>query len=97
MSDRAHPKVRRSALLLSALVLSPDDDLEGYRKHRVADGALDLDGLGLSDDAVRLLLSVDAEGWKQELPSMAKHFDSFGDKMPQGLREELEALRERLG
>jgi phosphoenolpyruvate carboxykinase (GTP) len=59
--------------------------------------ALDLRGLDLSTDAKRALLSVDAAAWKEELPSLHTHFDSFGSKMPQGLRDELAALEKRLG
>jgi phosphoenolpyruvate carboxykinase (GTP) len=42
------------------------------------------------------LLEVDADGWKAQLPQMHDHFAEFGDKLPDELRAELEALERRL-
>ena len=61
-----------------------------------AAGALDMDGLDLPAGALDELLKVDVEGWTDELPSMREHFASFGEKLPQGLADELTALEERL-
>jgi len=61
-----------------------------------APGALDLSGLRIGEAAVRDLLRVDLEGWTSELALMKKHFDRFGSRLPHGLREELEALEQRL-
>jgi phosphoenolpyruvate carboxykinase (GTP) len=62
-----------------------------------ADGALDTDGLDMDADDLKGLLQVDTEGWKAELPSIKEHFATFGDKLPKGLQEELDALEKRLG
>jgi phosphoenolpyruvate carboxykinase (GTP) len=62
-----------------------------------APDALDLRGLNLTPDAVRTLLGVDAAAWRDELPSIRTHFESFGAKLPAGLWSELEALEKRLG
>jgi phosphoenolpyruvate carboxykinase (GTP) len=62
-----------------------------------ADGALDLNGLNVSADAMSELLKVDRDGWKAELPSIREHFATFGAKLPQALNEELAALEQRLG
>ncbi len=62
-----------------------------------ADGSLDTEGLDMDADDLKGLLHVDAEGWKAELPSIKKHFATFGDKLPKGLQEELDALEKRLG
>jgi phosphoenolpyruvate carboxykinase (GTP) len=43
------------------------------------------------------LLRVDPVEWKAELPLIEEHFAKFGDRLPQPLRDELEALRKRLG
>ena len=43
------------------------------------------------------LLRVDVAGWQAELPAIAEHVKKFGDRLPQGLRDELAALRARLG
>ena len=59
-------------------------------------GALDIDGLKLSEDQLEGLLAVDTEGWREELHSMDDHFEIFGDRLPVGLREELAELHRRL-
>jgi phosphoenolpyruvate carboxykinase (GTP) len=62
-----------------------------------SEGALDTDGLDVSDADMKVLMAVEKDNWKQELPSIEEHFAKFGDKLPKGLREELDALRSRLG
>jgi len=59
-------------------------------------GALPIDGLGLASVAVDELLTVDTEAWRAELPLIETHYDKFGDRLPQALRDELEALAKRL-
>jgi phosphoenolpyruvate carboxykinase (GTP) len=61
-----------------------------------APGALDTEGLDLSEDAVARLLEVDPEQWRAQLPQVHEHFARFGDGLPQPLRRQLEALEERL-
>ena len=61
-----------------------------------APGALDLSGLTVPEAALSELLRVDVDGWLAEVPLMKQHFDKFGARMPQGLREELGALEQRL-
>jgi phosphoenolpyruvate carboxykinase (GTP) len=61
-----------------------------------APGALDLDGLDLSDAAKESLLAVDVAAWRAELDSIEEHFARFGDRLPAALRTELENLRKRL-
>jgi len=58
--------------------------------------ALDLTGLTLPPEHLRLLLEVDADGWLRELPLIEEHFTQFGDRLPAALQTELEALRKRL-
>jgi phosphoenolpyruvate carboxykinase (GTP) len=62
-----------------------------------ADGALDTEGLDIEAENLKELLNVDKEGWKAELPLIKEHFAMFGDKLPKGLKEELAALKQRLG
>jgi len=52
--------------------------------------------LKLADSALEELLHVDIEGWSNELPVMKQHFQKFGSRLPQGLRDELNALEQRL-
>ena len=59
-------------------------------------GDLDTKGLDLSADKLAKLLSVDIEGWLAEVPRIREHFAKFGDRLPQGMRDEVAALEQRL-
>ena len=59
--------------------------------------SLDLAGLSLSAENVSQLLAVDVAGWKKEADDIAAYFAKFGDKLPDALRQQLDALRKRLG
>ncbi|MFA5141177.1 MAG: phosphoenolpyruvate carboxykinase (GTP) [Elusimicrobiota bacterium] len=61
-----------------------------------AKGAVDLSGLDVSEAAFDELLRVDKEAWTKEVESIRTHFDKFGDRLPSGMNEELEALKRRL-
>lgn len=57
---------------------------------------LNLNQLGLSEDAIASLLRVDADGWMAELPLIEDYYASFGEHVPQELKEELEELKRKL-
>ncbi|MFD8530821.1 phosphoenolpyruvate carboxykinase (GTP) [Streptosporangium canum] len=57
---------------------------------------LDTDGLDISDEDLRTLLSVDREVWKEEASLIPAFFETFGDHFPKELWEEYEALVDRL-
>ncbi len=61
-----------------------------------APGAIDVRGLDVKDAAMTELLRVDVDGWLGELPLMKQHYQRFGAKLPQGLKDELAALEQRL-
>jgi phosphoenolpyruvate carboxykinase (GTP) len=61
-----------------------------------AAGAIDVSGLALRDGAIDELLAVDVEAWRAELPLIAAHLESFGDRLPDELSRQLDALTERL-
>jgi phosphoenolpyruvate carboxykinase (GTP) len=61
-----------------------------------AEGGLDLTGLDVTGNAMRTLLTVDAEGWLAEIPLIKQHYDQFGDRLPAALRQELAELERRL-
>jgi phosphoenolpyruvate carboxykinase (GTP) len=42
------------------------------------------------------LLNVDTAGWLAEIPAIRAHFAKFGDRLPVGLTDELDALEIRL-
>ncbi|MGC0365865.1 phosphoenolpyruvate carboxykinase (GTP) [Rhodococcus sp. 27YEA15] len=59
--------------------------------------ALDIDGLDVSDADVTEALAVDIDEWKAEIPLIEEWFDFVGEKLPTGIRDEFEALKQRLG
>lgn len=58
--------------------------------------ALDVEGLDVSREDLEELLKVDKQEWIKEAADMNKHFESFGDKLPKELSEELKKLEENL-
>ena len=58
---------------------------------------LDLSGLGAPTEDVAASLAFDADEWRAELPLIEQWFDKIGDKLPTPLRDEFEALKQRLG
>jgi len=56
----------------------------------------DTHGLDLPAENVAKVLSVDVDGWLQEVPLIEKHFAQFGAHLPDGLRAEVENLARRL-
>ena len=62
-----------------------------------APGALNTEGLDVSEEALRELTTVDADQLRQELPQVEEHLAQFGDRLPEPVRAQLEALRQKLG
>lgn len=58
---------------------------------------LDLTGLKIPAEDLDELLRVDTDAWRAEAPDIERHFSQFGDRLPARLREQVAALRERLG
>jgi phosphoenolpyruvate carboxykinase (GTP) len=58
---------------------------------------IDLDGLDADLDDVAAALAVDADEWREEIPLIEEWFARIGDKLPSSMRDELEALKLRLG
>jgi len=61
------------------------------------DDALDLSGLNITKETMKELLKVDTGEWQEELSSLKKHLQLFGDRLPLALWKEYEALAKRLG
>ena len=57
---------------------------------------LDLNGLDVEAQDVARALVVDAAEWRQELPMIEEWFEFVGDKLPTGVKDEFEALKQRL-
>jgi phosphoenolpyruvate carboxykinase (GTP) len=61
-----------------------------------APGALDLTEADLAAAELETLLSVDVDGWLQEIPLIEEYYAQFGDRVPHELHRELEALKRNL-
>jgi phosphoenolpyruvate carboxykinase (GTP) len=61
------------------------------------EGEIRTDGLEISAEALRELLSVNVELMQEQLPQMKEHLAKFGDRLPGEIRAQLEALEDRLG
>jgi len=58
--------------------------------------SLDTAGLDVAPAALKELLSVDTAAWKAEIQLIREHFAAFGDRLPAGLKQELEEMETRL-
>ncbi|MDR3624751.1 MAG: phosphoenolpyruvate carboxykinase (GTP) [Chlamydiales bacterium] len=58
--------------------------------------ALDLEGLQISANSLQDLLHIDKKEWLLEAEEISDYFKLFGNKLPQGLQEELDSLKKRL-
>jgi phosphoenolpyruvate carboxykinase (GTP) len=57
---------------------------------------LDMKGLSISTQDIKDLLKVDMDAWRAEIPDIEKHFAQFGDRLPDRLKKQFEALKSRL-
>ncbi len=60
------------------------------------EGDLDTDGLDTSADDIKELLKIDSEAWKAEIPDIENHFSTFGDRLPERLKKQLQEFIQRL-
>jgi phosphoenolpyruvate carboxykinase (GTP) len=58
---------------------------------------LNTDGLDIAPDALRQLLHVDQEGWRQEMAAVGEYLEGYGDRTPARLMEEQRRIAMRLG
>jgi len=61
-----------------------------------AAGELDLAGLDIEPADLKVLLTVDHDGWLAEVPMIRDYYRQFGAKMPKDLVAELDGLEKRL-
>jgi phosphoenolpyruvate carboxykinase (GTP) len=59
-------------------------------------GGLDTDGLSIDDADLAELLKVDPDEWLPEIDPIREFYAQFGDRLPGGLRAQLDALQQRL-
>ncbi|MDP9227534.1 MAG: phosphoenolpyruvate carboxykinase (GTP) [Actinomycetota bacterium] len=61
-----------------------------------AEGEINRDGLELSDEQMKLLVTVVPEDVKAQLPQVEEHLARFGDRLPAEVQTQLDALKQRL-
>ncbi len=59
--------------------------------------AIDTDGLDLTDEQIKSLLTVDEDDWRAEMDMIETHYRSLGERLPKEMRRQLDRLEERLG
>ncbi|HEY5529384.1 MAG TPA: phosphoenolpyruvate carboxykinase (GTP) [Thermoleophilia bacterium] len=58
--------------------------------------AIDLSGSDVPRADLERILAVDVEAWTKEAEAIGTYYDTFGDRLPSALRDQLGALRARL-
>jgi phosphoenolpyruvate carboxykinase (GTP) len=54
--------------------------------------SLDTTGVNVTNEDLKELLSVDANGWKEAVPQIREHYAAFGERLPNTLKESLDEL-----
>jgi len=57
---------------------------------------LDLTGLDLTQEDLSILLSVDTDGWLEEIPKLREYFAKFGSRLPAEISRELDSVEQAL-
>ncbi len=60
-------------------------------------GSINSDGLDLAPERLEGLLRVDEANLREQLPQVEEHLARFGDRLPDQIRSQLEALAQRVG
>jgi phosphoenolpyruvate carboxykinase (GTP) len=62
-----------------------------------AQGEIDVDGLNVTEEDMLELRSVHPDDLREQIPQMKQHFAQFGDRLPDQIRRQMDALEEQLG
>jgi len=57
---------------------------------------IDVSGLDVAPETMQSLLSIDTEQWQHEMESVAEYLDSYGDRLPEDLRQVQQQVAEAL-
>lgn len=57
---------------------------------------INIEGLDITADTIRELLSVDHDSWLEDCANIEEFYETIGDRVPAELKEELAALKKRL-
>ncbi len=58
--------------------------------------SLDLNGVEIPQQTIQALFNIDVHEWLQEVASMRSYLSQFGSKLPQKIKDQLDALENRL-
>ena len=58
--------------------------------------ALDINGLNVSEKDLKELLKVDKDEWIRETQSIREYYKTYGDKLPEEMYNQLDALEQRI-
>lgn len=58
--------------------------------------SLDLEGIKLSKNNIDKLFNIDRDDWQKEVKELREYFAQFNDKLPEGIKKELQQLEDRL-
>jgi phosphoenolpyruvate carboxykinase (GTP) len=61
-----------------------------------AEGEIKTEGTSVTAEDMKLLLDVDREAVRSQLPQLEEHLARFGDRLPEPLQAQLAALKQRL-
>lgn len=56
----------------------------------------DRNGLNMSEESMKELLTIDRDGWLQEVESIREYYKIYGDRLPKSLYDQLSSLEVRL-
>lgn len=59
-------------------------------------GDLNTDGLDISEDTLQALTSIDRDQWRTEMDAVGEYLESYGDRLPESLRQEQQAIAKAL-
>jgi phosphoenolpyruvate carboxykinase (GTP) len=58
--------------------------------------SIDISGLDITENEMEALLSIQIDKWKTEAENVKNYYKIFGDRLPEGLKQELDNLEKRL-
>jgi phosphoenolpyruvate carboxykinase (GTP) len=62
----------------------------------IGQAGIDIENLDVSEADLRELLSVDVDGWHNQIPQIRAHYAKFGSTLPTALQNQLRRLEQRL-
>ncbi len=57
---------------------------------------IDTTDLDISDEALNALISIDRDQWRAEIESVGEYLDSYGDRLPESLRQQQQQIAKEL-